>query len=213
MQHLVERLRFTLGTHDTRDRLQRSIVKLLDEVSEVSAGDLTVQAEVGPDLTGEIAEAFNQMTRNLRSLIRQVKDVTMQVGASASAINDTTEQLAGGSVAHASQIARTTNAIASMTQQVQEVSRNATLSAEVAAGSLNSARLGTQAARENIEAMRSIRKQVQETAKRIKKLGERAQEIAQITGMIDDLSDRTGLLALNASLQAAARRRYNCHGS
>ena len=162
MQHLVERLRFTLGTEDTRDRLQRSIVKLLDEVSEVSAGDLTVQAEVGPELTGEIAEAFNQMTRNLRSLIKQVKDVTMQVAASASAINDTTEQLAGGSVAQASQIARTTTAIASMTQQVQE------------------------------------------TAKRIKKLGERAQEIAQITGMIDDLSDRTGLLALNASLQAAA---------
>lgn len=204
MQHLVERLRFTLGTADTRDRLQRSIVKLLDEVSEVSAGDLTVQAEVGPELTGEIAEAFNQMTRNLRSLIKQVKDVTMQVATSASAISDTTEQLAGGSVAQASQIARTTTAIASMAQQVQDVSRIATQSAEVASGSLDSARLGTQAARENIEAMRSIRKQVQETAKRIKKLGERAQEIAQITGMIDDLSDRTGLLALNASLQAAA---------
>ena len=204
IQHLVDRLRITLGTHETRDRLQRSIVKLLDEVSEVSAGDLTVQAEVGPEITGEIAEAFNQMTRNLRSLIKQVKDVTMQVAASASAINDTTEQLAGGSVAQASQITRTTSAIASMTEQVQEVSRNATLSAEVAAGSLKSARLGTQAARENIDAMRSIRKQVQETAKRIKKLGERAQEIAQLTGTIDDLSDRTGLLALNASLQAAA---------
>lgn len=204
MQHLVERLRFTLGTADTRDRLQRSIVKLLEEVSEVSAGDLTVQAEVGPELTGEIAEAFNQMTRNLRSLIRQVKDVTMQVATSATAISDTTEQLAGGSVAQASQISRTTTSIASMAQQVQDVSRTATQSAEVAIGSLDSARLGTQAARENIEAMRSIRKQVQETAKRIKKLGERAQEIAQITGMIDDLSDRTGLLALNASLQAAA---------
>ena len=204
MQHLVERLRFTLGTADTRDRLQRSIVKLLDEVSEVSAGDLTVQAEVGPELTGEIAEAFNHMTRNLRSLIRQVKDVTLQVATSASAISDTTEQLAGGSIAQASQISRTTTAIASMALEVQDVARTATQSAEVAAGSLDSAHLGTQAARENIEAMRSIRKQVQETAKRIKKLGERAQEIAQITGMIDDLSDRTGLLALNASLQAAA---------
>lgn len=204
VRSLVDHLRFTLGTHDTRDRLQRSIVKLLDEVSEVSAGDLTVQAEVGPELTGEIAEAFNQMTRNLRSLIKQVKDVTIQVASAANAISDTTEQLAGGSVAQASQIARTTSAIAAMTQQVQEVSRNASLSAEVAGESLNSARLGTQAARENIEAMRSVRTKVQETAKRIKKLGERAQEIAEITGMIDDLSDRTGLLALNASLQAAA---------
>lgn len=204
LQYLVDRLRFTLGTHDSRDSLQNSIVKLLDEVSEVSAGDLTVQADVGPEITGQIAEAFNQMTRNLRSLIRQVKDVTMQVAASATAISDTTEQLAGGSVAQASQIARTTAAITTMSQQVQEVSRNATLSAEVATGSLNSARRGTKAAHENIAAMRSIRKQVQETAKRIKKLGERAQEIGQITGMINDLSDRTGLLALNATLQASA---------
>lgn len=203
-QAMIERLRFVIGTQETRDQLQRSVVKLLDEVSEVSAGDLTVQAEVGPEIAGEIAEAFNQMTRNLRSLIKQVKDVTMQVAASASAIKDTTEQLAEGSVAQASQISRTTSAITKMAQQIHEVSQTAAKSAEVAAGSLTSAQHGTRAARDNINAMRSIRKQVQETAKRIKKLGERSQEIGQITGMIDDLSERTGLLALNASLQAAA---------
>ncbi len=203
-QKMTERLRMMIGTEETRDRLQKSVVKLLEEVSEVSAGDLTVQAEVGPEITGEIAEAFNQMTLNLRSLIKQVKDVTMQVAASATAINDTTEQLARGSVAQASQISRTTAAITSMAQQIQEVSQNASLSAKVAADSLNNARSGTKAARDNINAMQGIRKQVQETAKRIKKLGERSQEIGQITGLIDDLSDRTGLLALNASLQASA---------
>lgn len=203
-QHLVEQLRFIIGTQDTRDRLQKSVVKLLDEVSSISDGDLTVQAEVGTEITGEVAEAFNQMTRNLRSLIRQVKDVTMQVASSAAAINDTTEQLASGSGAQASQIARTTQAINSMAQQLQDVLRGATLSAEVAASSLNNARTGTNAARNNINAMRSIRMQVQETAKRIKKLGERAQEIGQITGLIDDLSDRTAMLALNASLRASS---------
>lgn len=203
-QHLVERLRFMIGTQETRDQLQRSVVKLLDEVSSISEGDLTVQAEVGPEITGEIAEAFNQMTRNLRSLIKQVKDVTMQVASSATAISDTTEQLATGSLAQASQLSRTTSAINGMAQEIQVVSKTASLSAEVASESLNSARLGTRAARDNINAMRSIRKQVQETAKRIKKLGERAQEIGQITGLIDDLSDRTALLALNASLRAAS---------
>lgn len=203
-QNMVAKLQILIGTEETRDRLQRSVVKLLDEVSEVSAGDLTVQAEVGPEITGEIADAFNQMTRNLRSLISQVKDVTMQVGASATAINDTTEQLARGSVAQASQISRTTAAITNMAIQIQEVSQNASTSAEVAADSLSNARLGAKAARDNMNAMQSVRKQVQETAKRIKKLGERSQEISQIVGLIDDLSDRTGLLALNASLQASA---------
>lgn len=203
-QNMIDNLRLLVQTQDERDRLQRSIKKLLDEVSEVAAGDLTVQAEVTPEMTGAIGEALNSMTRNLRTLIKQVKDVTFQVSNSANAINDTTEQLARGSEAQSSQISLTTTAISTMAGQIQEVSENASLSAQVAGDSLNNARYGTRAAQDNINAMESIRKQVQETAKRIKKLGERSQEISQIVGLIDDLSDRTGLLALNASLQASA---------
>lgn len=203
-QRMIENLRTHVQTKETRDRLQNSIIKLLDEVSEVAAGDLTVQAEISTEITGEIAGAFNSMTRNLRSLIKQVKDVTVQVGASANAINDTTEQLARGSVIQASQISRTTTAISTMATQIQEVSENAELSAKVASDSLSNARFGTRAAKDNINAMNSVRKQVQEIAKRIKRLGERSQEIGQIVGLIDDLSDRTSLLALNASLKSSA---------
>jgi twitching motility protein PilJ len=203
-QNMVEKLRVSVQTQEERDRLEKSIKKLLDEVSEVAAGDLTVYAEVAPEMTGAIATAFNSMTKELRSLIKQVKDVTFQVSASANAINDTTEQLARGSEAQTSQISRTTEAISQMATQIQGVSENAALSAQVAADSLGNARYGTKAMQDNINAMNSIRKQVQETAKRIKKLGERSQEISQIVSLIDDLSDRTSLLALNASLQASA---------
>lgn len=203
-QNMIDNLRSLVQTQAERNRLQKSIMKLLNEVSEVAAGDLTVHAEVSPEMTGAIAKAFNSMTRELRSLIKQVKDVTFQVSASANAINDTTEQLAHGSEAQASQITRTTSAISNMAIQIQEVSENASLSAQVAADSLGNARYGSKAVQDNINAMNSIRKQVQETAKRIKKLGERSQEISQTVSLIDDLSDRTSLLALNASLQAAA---------
>lgn len=202
-REMIDKLRSLVQTEDERDRLEKSIRKLLREVSEVAAGDLTVQAQVAPEMTGAIADAFNRMTRELRSLIKQVKDVTLQVGASANAINDTTEQLAAGSEAQTSQISRTTCAIAEMVRQIQEVSENASLSAQVAGDSLGNARYGTKAVQDNIGAMNSIRKQVQETAKRIKKLGERSQEISQIVGLLDDLSDRTSLLALNAGLQAS----------
>lgn len=202
--NMVDKLRMLVQTEEERDSLQQSVLKLLSEVSEVAAGDLTVQAEVSPEITGEIAEAFNHMTKELRSLIKQVKDVTFQVSSSANAINDTTGQLATGSEAQASQIARTTTAISNMALQIQEVSENASLSAQVAGDSLNNARYGSKAVQDNINAMNSIRKQVQETAKRIKKLGERSQEISQIVQLIDDLSDRTSLLALNASLQASS---------
>ena len=203
-QNMIDKLRSLVQTQDERDSLQKSILKLLDEVSEVAAGDLTVQAEVSPEITGAIAEAFNSMTKELRSLIKQVKDVTFQISTSANAINDSTEQLALGSEAQTSQISRTTASISNMAMQIQEVSNNASLSAQVAGDALNNARYGTKALQDNIGAMNSIRKQVQETAKRIKKLGERSQKISQIVGLIDDLSDRTSLLALNASLQASA---------
>ena len=55
----------------------------------------------------------------------------------------------------------------------------------------------------NIEGMGRIRDQVQETAKRIKRLGESSQEIGEIVKLIDDIADRTSILALNASIQAA----------
>ncbi len=204
VQNMIDKLRLLVQTREERDRLEKSIIKLSEEVAEVAAGDLTVQAEVSPEMTGAVAKAFNSMTKELRSLIRQVKDVTFQVGTSANAINDTTAQLARGSEAQASQISRTTSAISNMALQIQEVSQNASLSAQVAGDSLNNARYGTQAVQDNINAMNSIRKQVQATAKRIKKLGERSQEISQIVQLIDDLSNRTSLLALNANLQAAA---------
>jgi twitching motility protein PilJ len=201
-QNMIDKLRLLVQTEDERNNLQRSIVKLLDEVTEVASGDLTVKADGSSEFTGEIAKAFNFMTTELRSLIGQVKEVTFQVSNSANAINDTTEQLAHGSEAQASQISRITASISNMAVQVQEVSNNASLSAQVADDSLSNARYGSQAVQDNISAMNSIRNQVQETAKRIKKLGERSQEISQTVQMIDDLSDRTSLLALNASLQA-----------
>lgn len=202
-QQMIENLRLSVQTQESRDQLRERVAKLLGEVQDVAAGDLTVQAEVSPEMTGAIAEAFNSMTKNLRTLISQVKDVTYQVGESANSVNDTTEQLARGSEAQSAQISRTTSAVSQMALQIQEVSKNAVLSAQVASDSLNNARYGTQAVQDNINAMNAIRKQVQETAKRIKRLGERSQEISQIVELIDDLSSRTSLLALNASLQAA----------
>lgn len=204
IQNMAAGLRDSVQTKETRDRLHDSVMKLLDEVSGVSNGDLTVHADVSPEITGAIAEAFNSMTENLRRLIRQVKDITSQVGTSAESINDTTERLAKGSVVQTSQITRTTSAIAKMAAQIQEVSLNAETSSKVAFDSLNRARSGTKAAADNINAMRCVRKQVQETTKRVKRLGERSQEIGQIVALINDLSDRTSLLALNASLQASA---------
>jgi twitching motility protein PilJ len=196
----------TLGlvqSQDERDALQRSIVKLLDEVSDVAQGDLTKEAHVSENVTAAIADALNFMIAELRRIIGQVQAVTWQVNTSANQTQLTTEHLARGSAEQANQIIFTSRAINEMASSIQQVSENAALSATVAQQSLSTAKQGTMAVQNTIEGMNRIRDQVQETAKRLKRLGESSQEIGEIVQLIEDIADRTSILALNASIQAA----------
>src|SRR5262249_31570439 len=91
-------------TQAERDNAQAAIQKLLEEVSEVAAGDLTVQAEVTADMTGAIADSFNYMIHQLRSIITHVQETALQVSTSVNAIHATAEGLAQGSTLQAEQI-------------------------------------------------------------------------------------------------------------
>lgn len=192
-----------IQSQDDREAIQTAIMKLLEEVSGVADGDLTVEAEVTADMTGAIADSFNYMINQLRSLVTQVQDATQEVSASANQIQATAENLAEGSTAQATQIIESSAAIDEMAVSIQQVSENATLSASVAEQALVNAKQGTHAVQNTIQGMQRIRTQVQETAKRIKRLGERSQEISEIVQLIGDIADRTSILALNASIQAA----------
>jgi twitching motility protein PilJ len=190
-------------SQDERNEIQKSIMKLLDEIGDVANGDLTVEAEVTTDSTGAIADSFNYMISELRKVINNVNDATLQVSSSASEIQTTTEHLAVGSEEQSIQIIETSSAMEEMAVSIQQVSENAVLSATVADQARANAKQGMEAVQNNITAMSRIRGQVQETSKRIKRLGERSQEIGEIIQLIDDIADRTSMLALNASIQAA----------
>jgi|GEM_PF-822935 len=192
-----------IQTQEERDALQISILKLLEEVSGVAEGDLTIEAEVTADATGAIADSFNFMIEQLRTVISQVQDATLQVSSSANQIQTTAEHLSQGSESQAAQIVDTSAAMDEMAVSIQQVSENATQSAAVAEQALLNAKQGAQAVQDTIEGMNRIRGQVQETAKRITRLGESSQQIGEIVQLIGDIADRTSILALNASIQAA----------
>lgn len=200
---MLDNILTLIQSQEERDEMQTSIMRLLGEVSDVADGDLTSEAHVTADMTGAIADAFNYMILQLREIISNVQNATLQVSNSAHEIQSTAEQLAQGSENQASQILDTSTAIEDMAVSIQQVSENASLSAEVGQKALINARQGTQAVQNTIEGMNRIRDQVQETAKRIKRLGESSQEIGEIVQLITDIADRTSILALNASIQAA----------
>ncbi|CAG0945974.1 partial Frizzy aggregation protein FrzCD, partial [Anaerolineae bacterium] len=188
-----------IQSREQRDTMQNSIMKLLDEVGDVAQGDLTKRAEVTAEMTGAIADAFNYMIDQLRRVISRVQDTTLQVSSAAGEIQTTAEHLAHGSETQAQQIVDTSAALEEMAVSIQQVSDNANLSNTVAEQALHNAKQGTQAVQETMSAMNRIRDQVQETSKRIKRLGESSQEISEIVRLIDDIADRTSILALNAS--------------
>jgi methyl-accepting chemotaxis protein len=188
---------------DERDRLQAAIMKLLDEIGGVAEGDLTVEAEVTADATGAVADSFNFMIAELRSIIGQVQGASLNVSGSLGELRAFTETLAAGSAEQASQAVEASAAIEEMAASIHQVSENASSSAAVAEQARANAEQGALAVSRTIEGMQAVRDQVQETAKRIKRLGESSQEIGEIVELIGDIADRTSILALNASIQAA----------
>ena len=200
---LLDQVLALIPLQEERDAMQASIMKLLAEVSEVAEGDLTVQAEVTEDMTGAIADSFNYMIHELRRIVTNVQAATLLVSSSAKEIQATTEHLVEGSAAQATQIIDSSAALDEMAVSIQQVSENATLSAHVAQQALSSANHGARAVRNTIKAMRDMQGQVQETATRIKSLGEHSAEIGKIVKLIGDIADRTSVLALNASIEAA----------
>jgi len=193
-----------IQSREDRDQMQRSVMKLLDEVSGVADGDLTAEAEVTAEITGAIADSFNFMIAELRTIIGEVQSTTGGVTDLASSVRTQMETLSSSSERQAKEILDASETIGSLADSAQRVSQNASGSAAAAARSVENARLGAEAVKGTIAGMQAIRGQVQETSKRIKRLGESPQEIGEVVQLIGDIAERTSILALNASIQAAS---------
>lgn len=188
---------------EERDRLQQQIITLLDEVSAVAEGDLTVEAEVTADALGSVADSFNYMIAELRGIVASVNQTTAEVTTASGDIARTSSTLAESSEEQARQIAEAAIGIEEMATAIAKVSESAGLGATVATEARANAQRGAESVRATIEGMQRIRSEVQGTSRTIKRLGESSQEIGSIVALIEEIANQTNLLALNAAIQAA----------
>ncbi len=184
-------------------RNQQAILLLLDEMTNLAEGDLTVHTTVTEDITGAIADSVNYSIDALRNLVHTINNTSKQVASAADVTHDSTEKLTTSSEKQAREIANVTSAVSEMAKSIEQVSDHAKSSADVAQQSVGIAHKGAQAVSRTIDGMDTIREQIQETSKRIKRLGESSQEIGDIVGLIDEIADQTNILALNAAIQAS----------
>ena len=198
-----QRARFRKSQEDSQ-RNQEAIMRLLNETGSLAEGDLTVRATVTEDITGAIADSINLAVEELRSLVTTINETAVQVAAASQETQATAMHLADAAEHQAQQINTASDKITEMAASIDEVSKNSAESAEVAQRSVQIAAKGADVVRQTIQGMDSIRDQIQETSKRIKRLGESSQEIGSIVELINDLSEQTNILALNAAIQAAS---------
>jgi twitching motility protein PilJ len=186
------------------DANQAAILRLMNELQTVAEGDLTQQATVTEDITGAIADSVNYTVEELRQLVSQVQGTVGRVTETTQQVEATSTELLAASTEQLREIRETGESVLMMAGRINDVSAQAQQTVEVARQSLQASELGRQAVQNTIGGMNSIRDNIQETSKRIKRLGESSQEIGEITELISDITEQTNVLALNAAIQAAS---------
>ena len=189
---------------EENQRNQAAILRLMDELSVIAGGDLTAHAAVTEEITGAIADSVNVTVGQLQKVVKSINLAAEKVAGATEQAQQTARRLIADTTSQAEDIEAADVSVEMMTQSMSEVSHSANQSAEVARKSLASTERGSRAVQDSIGGMNEIRQQIQETAKRIKRLGESSQEIGEIVDVITEIAEQTNVLALNAAIQAAA---------
>ena len=186
------------------DELNNSIIKLLKAAFQLSQRDLTVQVPVTEDVTGPLADAINQMATetskvllNVRHVAEEVVDASIQVKAQGEKVSNVAEaerEVVDSTISELATAAEAMNKISEVAQSCNEIADQASRTTQEALVTVT----------RTVEGIGDIRQTIHETEKRIKRLGERAQEISGIVDIINNIAERTHVLSLNASMQAAA---------
>ncbi len=185
------------------ERNQAAILQLLDEIADLAEGDLRIHASVTENFTGAIADSINFAIDQMRGLVLNINNLSVQVSKAAGETQNTAKNLASAAENQAREIGAASQAINEMAISIDQVSSNAAESAAVAERAVEIANKGAEVVQDTIQGMETIRGQIQETSKRIKRLGESSQEIGDIVSLINDIADQTNILSLNAAIQAS----------
>ncbi|BAZ43412.1 putative methyl-accepting chemotaxis protein [Chondrocystis sp. NIES-4102] len=186
-----------------REELEQAVVSLMEALEPAAEGDLTVRAQLVEGDVGIIADLFNAIVENLRAIALQVKDSAGQVGSSLRQNEGSVREIAQQAVAEAEQIQATLASVEQMSNSIQEVAANAEKTANISNDAFISAKEGNTVMDQTVTSIQGLRSTIGDTAKKIKRLGESAQQISQVVALIDEIALKTNLLAINASVEAA----------
>jgi len=201
---LDDRLSTLAQAEKENDQLNDSIIVLLESVSQLSDKDLSVLVPVHEDITGPVADAMNLMTEETSRVLSKIRNVSDDVESVADLVKAQSDKVSQTASSEREVVETTMQKLDAASKAMNEVATLAQNCNEIASRASKSTTTAFDTVTDTAEGMNDIRETISETEKRIKRLGERSQEITTVVDIIKDIAERTHGLALNASMQAAA---------
>ena len=193
-----------LMAEQSNKQTQNAILRLMNELSDLADGDLTVRATVTEEITGAVADSINYTAEELHKLVKRITDAAQQMSVATEDSEGIAQHLLVATQKQMEEIKGAEESVQLIARSISEVDTAALQAAEVGRHTQQVTNQGALAVRNSIAGMDGIREHIQETSKRIKRLGESSQEIGEIVDLISDITEQTNVLALNAAIQAAS---------
>ncbi|PID46190.1 MAG: methyl-accepting chemotaxis protein [Proteobacteria bacterium] len=189
--------------HDN-EVINHSVFSLLEAVADLSERDLTVRAKVTEDATGPLADAINQLAEDTTKVLEKVKDIAGSVDTTSAIVNERSQSVNALAKEEQKEVEAAAKQIEQIRHRLEVIAQSALQTNDLAGKTSDTTQHAYQSVSRSMSSMSEIRDTVQDTGKRIKRLGERSQEISYITDIINGIAERTTVLALNANMQAMA---------
>ncbi len=189
---------------DENEQLNDSIVALLETVAQLAQKNLTIRATVSEDITGPLADALNMMTTETARVLNEVMRIASDVAEASNLVKSQSDNVLILASQERDEIENTATELARATEMMQRIAKLAQASNRSADQAIEMTTTAMQTVTNTVDSINRIRDTIRETEKRIKRLGERSQEISTAVNLINNISERTHILALNASMHAAS---------
>lgn len=184
--------------------LNDSVIGLLQAVSKLSQRDLTVKVPVTEDVTGPVADALNVLTDETSKVLQGVRSISEEVARASAKVKAQSDQVVEVASHEREEVMETASQLAEAARAMNNIAELAENSNRIAENAINATQVALETVNNTVGGINSIREIIHETEKRIKRLGERSQEISRAVNLINSISERTHILALNASMHAAS---------
>lgn len=201
---LNDRVSALATIEDENEQLNDSIVALLETVAQLAQKNLTIRAKVSEDVTGPLADALNMMTTETAKVLNEVMNISSEVAEASNLVKSQSDNVLLLSNQERSEIENTASELAKATEMMQRIAKLAQASNRSADEAIEMTSTAMQSVTDTVDSINQIRDTIRETEKRIKRLGERSQEISTAVNLINNIAERTHILALNASMHAAS---------